>query len=163
MDEKTDWYEQRKQKQPEDKDTRVIRKVGIKDHGHLSLEDVGRESDNAFFKSIDTLHTLDDGPQVAIRTLFPIDFKFPHPYHLTDEEIIQKIEVIKNLMAKNNIYIDLDSRCPERLVYKYIFDNVLYYRIPMSRPSDMKYHFDGCDGHCSRCFQRSCCGLYDDH
>jgi len=156
-----DWDERNRRKRLREENAGLRKKLGIS-KSQYNLDDTTPEMENQFLKNILSFNEMEDGPQIEIRTIFPVNFEFPLPEHLNDEELEDKLDDIEDIFMDNNIFLDLVEKCPDRIIYKYILNEVLSDKIAVSRPTDLRYHISGCDGWCPDCFQQPYCDTWKD-
>jgi len=126
------------------------------------MEDQTPEIENQFLKNMLAFNEMKNVPHIEIRTLFPLNFKFPKTDQLSDEALEKKLDKIKDILKKNDIYLDLRKKCPDQIIYQYVLDEVLPLKIAVSRPEGLQHHIDGCDGWCPGCFQQPFCDSWKD-
>jgi len=150
-------WSERNKKSIEAENAKMRRKLGIDKNGVHNLDDLDPEQEYMFLKHIMKCHDMEEGPRIEIRTLFPVDFEFPEPELMNDQDLENKIDSIIDILKRHDIYLGLVSECPDRLVYQYLLDEVLCETTPVTYPEGMHHVFDGCDGCCEDCFQQPYC------
>lgn len=100
----------------------------------------------------------DDWP---LSCLFSDDFIFEPVDEIDGCGLKEKLAAIKEVFAANNIELGLADGLPDKLVYKYLTEEVLLepagFPIGPDCPSILV--IDGCDGYCPACFQKDHCGM----
>lgn len=141
----------------EEENAKMRQQLGIDKKGIHNLDELDPEQEYMFLKHIMACHEMEHGPQIEIRTLFPIDFQFPESELLNDPDLDKKLDRIIDVLRSHDIYLGLVSECPDRLAYQYIIEEVLNHTTPVAYPEGMHHVFDGCDGSCEDCFQQPYC------
>jgi hypothetical protein len=93
-----------------------------------------------------------------VRSVFPAGYEFPDPAGMSREQLRAKLCDTEDILADENIIIDLCPDVPERLRYEYIVNEVLDKRdIFDGGVPGFFLVFDGCHGSCRGCFQEPFC------
>lgn len=141
----------------EEENQELRKKLNLDEDEHHDLNKLDPKAENQFLKNMLAFEEMENGVQIKMLTLFPIDFNFIPEKELSDDELSDKIDEILNVFARHNIYLSLVSDCPERIAYQYVLDEVLQMETAVTRPADMQEMVDGCGGWCPECFQLPYC------
>ena len=149
-----DWDENEELKK---ENQELRKKLNLGENEHHNLNDLDPKTENQFLRNMLAYEEMENGVQIKILTLFPIDFNFIPENELSDEALSDKFDEILDVLARHNIYLSLVSDCPERIAYQYVLDEVLKMETPVTYPEDMQHVIDGCGGWCPDCFQLPYC------
>ncbi len=118
------------------------------------------EIENQFLKNIMAFEDAEQKPIFEILGIKRSDFLSSSK--LTDIEIDQKLNQIIEILAKNEIELNLVADVPNRIVYNYLIEDYLFDVDNMHPVGIGGWVIDGCSGDCPSCFQIDYCSSKDD-
>ena len=77
---------------------------------------------------------------------------------LSDEELAAELERIEDLLAERNVAVGLNREVPDRIVYKYLKQELETSTFEFL-PKNTHCYLDACNGYCPGCIQRPWCDV----